>query len=123
MSQTDTICWADIPVKDLDRSSRFYSAVLGKPVRTQSDAGFDYGLLPHKNDNVSGCLVPANDNRPSETGPLVYLNVNGRMAEAHDAVKENGGTVLEDRHQIGPYGFSALIRDTEGNRIGLHSED
>jgi predicted enzyme related to lactoylglutathione lyase len=28
---------------------------------------------------------------------------------------------LQDKHQIGPHGFRAIIVDSEGNRIALHS--
>src|SRR5260370_1440787 len=33
----DTLCWTDIPVTNLDRAIKFYSAVLGKEVRRLSD--------------------------------------------------------------------------------------
>jgi len=29
--------------------------------------------------------------------------------------------VVEPRHSIGAYGFRAIIDDTEGNRVALHS--
>jgi predicted enzyme related to lactoylglutathione lyase len=122
MSKGNTICWTDIPVADLDRAIEFYSAVLGSPVLRQSMQGHDFGLLPHAPDNVSGCLVQSPDNKPSEHGPLVYLSVEGRLDQAIQAVRKGGGTVLQDKHSIGPYGFRAVIRDSEGNRIALHSQ-
>jgi uncharacterized protein len=121
MSKGNTICWTDIPVSNLDRAIDFYSAVIGTPVVRQSMQGNDFGLLPHAQDNVSGCLVQAQDNKPSEHGPLVYLSVEGRLDEAIQAVCKGGGAVLKDKHPIGPYGFRAVIRDSEGNRIALHS--
>jgi predicted enzyme related to lactoylglutathione lyase len=122
MSTKHTLCWTDIPVLDLDRSIRFYSAVLGEDVRTEGEHGFVFGLLPHVQDQVSGCLVEEKDNRPSLTGPLIYLNANGRLSAAVAAVTEHGGKVLQPKHAIGPYGFRAIVVDSEGNRIGLHSE-
>ncbi|PYM12728.1 MAG: hypothetical protein DME18_10640 [Verrucomicrobia bacterium] len=62
------------------------------------------------------------DNKPSEHGPLVYLSVEGRLDDAVRAVQKGGGKVLKDKHPIGPYGFRAVIRDSEGNRIALHSQ-
>jgi catechol 2,3-dioxygenase-like lactoylglutathione lyase family enzyme len=67
----DTLCWTDIPVTDLDRAIQFYSAVLGKEVRKMSEGGFDYGLLPHEEQNASGCLCLRGDsvgdrNEPAE---------------------------------------------------------
>ena len=33
----------------------------------------------------------------------------------------NGGEVMQPKHQIGPYGYRAVVIDSEGNRIALHS--
>ena len=122
MSANHTICWTDIPVANLDRAIKFYAAILGKTIERQSMEGHEFGLLPHYDNNVSGCLVVMEDNKPSENGPLVYLSVDGRIDDAIKAVHNNGGKVLKDKHPIGPYGFRAVIRDTEGNRIALHSQ-
>jgi predicted enzyme related to lactoylglutathione lyase len=122
----DTLCWTDIPVTKLDRAIKFYSSILGKEVRKMSEAGFEYGLLPHEEQNASGCLCVDGDsvgdkNQPSETGPLIYLSVEGRLNEAVEAARANGGKVLQERQQIGPHGVRAIIVDSEGNRIALHS--
>jgi predicted enzyme related to lactoylglutathione lyase len=36
-------------------------------------------------------------------------------------VSSNGGKVTKEKFALGKYGFSALITDTEGNVVGLHS--
>lgn len=113
--------WVDIPVVDLDRAIKFYSAVLGAEVTKSLFPGYRFGLLPHAKTNVSGCLYQAEDNRPSQTGPLVYLNANGRLDSAISAVRENGGKVIQQKHQIGEHGYRAIILDSEGNKIALHS--
>ena len=121
MSVGNTICWADIPVADLDRAITFYTAVLGQPVKKESYPGCDFGLLPHADQNASGCLVVTPDNPPSARGPLVYLSVAGRHDAAEAAVTAHGGTVVEPKHPIGPHGFRSVVHDSEGNRIALHS--
>jgi predicted enzyme related to lactoylglutathione lyase len=122
MSKNNTVCWVDIPVSDLDRAIQFYSAVLGTPVAKQSNSGFEFGLLPHAEDNVSGCLCRTDDNRPSEQGTLIYLSVEGRLDDAVRAVGDSGGKVVQPKHQIGPYGHRAVVVDSEGNRVALHSQ-
>lgn len=122
MSKGHTIVWTDIPVTNLDRAIQFYSEVLGKTVRKESGPGFELGVLPHTENEVGGCLVSGPDHKPSEAGPLVYLNVEGRLDQAVQAVEKSGGKVIQAKHSIGPYGFRALIRDSEGNRMALHSE-
>jgi predicted enzyme related to lactoylglutathione lyase len=124
----DTLCWADIPVTNLDRAIKFYSAVLGNEVSKISEAGFEYGLLPQEKQNASGCLCVGSDsagsnNKPSQSGPLIYLSVEGRLDDAIKATNSQGGKVLEGKHQIGPHGFRAIIVDSEGNRIALHSSN
>jgi predicted enzyme related to lactoylglutathione lyase len=115
------IVWVDIPVSDLSRAIRFYSAVLGKPVEKQDYPGMSIGLLPQSEDGASGCLFTKPDEKPSDRGPLVYLNAQGRLDEAVAAVAPNGGKVLQPAHPIGPHGFRAVILDSEGNRVALHS--
>ena len=58
----------------------------------------------------------------STGGPLLYLNANGRLDQAVAAAAANGGKVVEPKHQIGPHGYRAIVLDSEGNRIALHSE-
>jgi uncharacterized protein len=67
-------------------------------------------------------LVQMEDNKPSQYGPLIYLNVDGRLEAASSLVEKNGGKVLIPKHSIRPYGFRAIIADSEGNRIALHSQ-
>lgn len=91
-----------------------------------SEGGFEYGLLPHEEQNASGCLCLSADsvgteNKPGQNGPLIYLSVEGRLDDAIKIAGSSGGKVLEEKTQIGPHGFRAVIVDSEGNRIALHS--
>lgn len=123
ISQINTFSWVDIPVIDLDRAIDFYKAILGAPVQKMSEHGFVFGLLPHAQDNVSGCLCIMSDRKPSQNGPLVYLNLEGRLDQAITEAKKMGCEVLKNKEQIGPYGHRAIILDTEGNAIALYSKE
>jgi len=116
------IVWCDIPVKDLDRAIRFYSAVLGAPVKKEKFPGATIGILPHQDGEAGGCLCKNEGDEPSTKGPLIYLNANGRLDQAIAAVESNGGKVFQPKHPIGPYGSRAVILDSEGNRVALHSD-
>jgi hypothetical protein len=65
--------------------------------------------------------VAGNDNAPSKTGPLIYLNAEGRLPQAVRAAVDHGGKVLQAIHQIGPHGLRAIVLDSEGNRVALHA--
>ena len=114
--------WVDIPVLNLERAVAFYSKVLGAPVTKEGGPGFVFGLLPHTGSDVGGCLYsPGEDNAPSRTGPLVYLNAEGRLAQAVEAVATTGGQIIQAVHQIGSHGYRAIVVDSEGNRVALHA--
>jgi hypothetical protein len=117
----NTICWADIPVTNLDRAIKFYSKVLGSEVKKEAFGDMHFGLLPHYENNVAGCLIVGKGFEPSQTGPTLYFSVEGRLDDAIVQTREQGGKVLQEKHQIGPHGFRAIVVDSEGNRIALHS--
>ena len=111
--------WFDIPANDLDRVEKFYSAVLN--VALERFPGMDVLVLPHGDKDVGGCIYKTEKNEASALGPLLYLNVQGRLDDAISNVEPLGGTILEAKKSMGPYGFRALVLDSEGNRIALHS--
>ena len=52
---------------------------------------------------------------------MIYLNCDQRLDAAIAAAEKDGGKILKPKHQIGPHGFRAVILDSEGNRVALHS--
>ena len=112
------VVWFYVPVGDLSRAIEFYSRVLDIAIE---EAG-DIAILEHSGNDVAGCLSKSDDNKPSASGLLLYFNVSGRLDEAVEAVEQNGGRILHTKEQIGPYGYRAIVLDSEGNRIALHSD-
>ena len=73
---------------------------------------------------VGGAVVDSGGfHKPSATnGPLIYLNGNPDLQLVLDKVEAAGGKIMVPKTEISPeYGCMAVIIDTEGNRIGLHS--
>lgn len=114
------VVWVDIPVADLDRAAAFYAAVLAIKVHREKFGDFSFCVLDHKDGN-GGCLIPKPDGINSTGGILVYMNVDGRIRDAVAKVESLGGKVVKGIESIGPHGFRALILDSEGNRLALHS--
>jgi uncharacterized protein len=112
--------WFDIPVKDLDRAAAFYKAVMGVGIDTVEMPGMRFCVIEHGEGN-GGCLV-TEPGSVTQGGVLVYLNATGRIRDAVAKAKANGGKVVEQVKSIGPHGFRAVVLDSEGNRIALHSE-
>lgn len=120
-SKYNRIVWVDIPVANLDRAITFYSAVLGVEVSKQTMPDTEFGVFFHENGN-GGCLVVQPEAVAGDRGILVYMNVNGHIKDAVSKVRQNGGSVMQEIHGIGPHGFRAIVVDSEGNRIALHSQ-
>jgi predicted enzyme related to lactoylglutathione lyase len=116
----DRIVWFDLPVADLARASRFYGAVLGIKVSQEKAGDFSFAVLEHGPEGNGGCLIP-NAKDVSGAGILVYMNVDGRIRDAVGEAQKHGGRVLQAIESIGPHGFRAVVLDSEGNRIALHS--
>jgi uncharacterized protein len=112
--------WFDIPVADLDRAAAFYRGVLGIKVEKSQFDNFSFCVLQHDDGN-GGCLIPNASEVASHGGVLLYMNVDGRMRDAVARVPALGGKVVEPAHAIGPHGYRAVVLDSEGNRIALHS--
>ena len=73
---------------------------------------------------TSGALVKSDMHQPSQSGPLIYLNANPNMDEILKKIEGAGGQITMGKTQIDPEtGYMAFFIDTEGNRIGLHSQE
>lgn len=114
------VVWVDIPVVDLERAIRFYSAVLGRPLPTHGEGEAKMAFLPSESGDVGGCFVKGEPG-PGATGPLIYLNCSGRLDDAVAAAEEAGGALLVPPQSIAPHGRRAVILDSEGNRVALHT--
>jgi uncharacterized protein len=108
--------WFDIPVIDLERAAEFYKAVLSVGAEKQEADAVTFYVLGN-----SGCLVPAEEEISSKGGILLYLSVEGRIRDAVSQVENHGGKVIQRIHSIDPHGYRAVVLDSEGNRIALHS--
>jgi predicted enzyme related to lactoylglutathione lyase len=116
------VVWFDIPAAELDRAIKFYNAVLGLDLKKEAHGDIAMAVFPHsRHGEVSGCIFASKDARPSAFGPLLYLNCQGRLDDAIANVEKNGGKIITPKHPIGPYGSRAIILDSEGNRVALHS--
>jgi predicted enzyme related to lactoylglutathione lyase len=113
----NAINWFEIPVNDMDRGCRFYEGALCLSLRRESFFGIPMAVFPSQDPGVGGALV-RDDKRPvAAGGPLVYLDVTGRLDACLDRVPGAGGVVVQPRTSIGDNGFIALVRDSEGNTV------
>jgi uncharacterized protein len=69
---------------------------------------------------AAGSIVKMDGKDSGSGGTIIYFSCADCAVEASRAV-QNGGRVQKAKTSIGQYGFIALVIDTEGNIIGLHS--
>ena len=119
--------WVEIYVENISRAQKFYETVLDIkmiPMQAPGDFG-DLEMLSFPwaqgEGNISGALCKTSEMKPGTGGTLVYFTCDDCAIETA-RVEAAGGQVLQDKFPIGEHGFCAIVMDTEGNSIGLHSD-
>ncbi len=122
----NAISWFEIPASDLDRATKFYETIFDVNLAVMDMPNIKMRMFPLEDmmTQVGGAIVDSGGfHKPSATdGPLIYLNGNPDLQKVLDKVEAAGGKIMMGKTEISPeYGYMAVIFDTEGNRIGLHS--
>ena len=121
---TNPIIWFEIYVQDMNRAKKFYESVFQltlEPLSPPTDETemWSFSMAQDK-VGAGGALVKMKGVPSSPGGTLVYFQCNDCAVE-EARVKQFGGRVEKSKTSIGQYGNIALVYDTEGNMIGLHS--
>lgn len=124
--QTNPVVWFEIYVQDMARAKRFYETLLQGTLEKLDtpdclEGGMEMWAFPMDMTaaGASGALAKI-DGCGSGGGTLVYFACEDCAVAAARAASA-GGSVLKEKFAIGQYGHIALIHDTEGNVVGLHS--
>src|SRR5882724_7091463 len=121
----NAISWFEIPATDLARAQKFYEAIFGVSLIPLDLPNIKMRMFPLEDMmGVGGALCDSGGfHKPSATdGPLIYLNANPDLQLVLDRIENAGGKIMDPKTEISPeYGYMAVLIDTEGNRIGLHS--
>jgi uncharacterized protein len=118
----NAINWFEIPTRDLDKAVRFYEAVLGTAIKRENFGGVPHGVLAADQDAVTGALVADPKRQPGTTGALIYLDCRDGVPAVVERARKEGAQVVLPVTSIGPFGWIAVIRDLDGNEVGLHAE-
>lgn len=126
MNYKSAVSWFEIPATDLDRATKFYETIMGVELIKMDFPQMKMRLFPVADmmNDIGGALVDSGGfHTPSDSaGVLLYLNGNPDVQQVLDKVEAAGGRIFLPKTEISPeYGYMAVIIDTEGNRIGLHS--
>ena len=113
----------EIPYDDGDRARRFYSETFGWQL--QEMPGMEYTLVesgpsgergPSEPGFINGGMLAREES--AAPGPVVVLDVESIDA-ALATVERAGGAIVVPKQPVGAMGFTAYVKDSEGNVIGL----
>jgi predicted enzyme related to lactoylglutathione lyase len=125
MPDKHAISWFEIPASNLERAQQFYETIFGFTMTKLDLPNIRMRMFPIQDPmGVGGAVVDSGGfHKPSLTdGPLIYLNANPDVQHVLDKVEKAGGKILVPKTQISSeFGYMAVINDSEGNRIALHS--
>lgn len=121
------VVWFEIYVQDMPRAKAFYEAVFQdslEALKNPDPVSFpDMEMwafpMSMEDSGAAGALVKM-AGCPSGGSTLVYFSCEDCAVEAERAAA-HGGKIFKGKMSIGEHGFIAMVVDTEGNMIGLHS--
>jgi uncharacterized protein len=120
------INWFQIPASDFARAKTFYETICGFSLeKMEGPPHMEMWAFPadRRSGEIGGHLVSGEGAVPSASGTVVFLNADPDLQVVLDRVEGAGGKVLMPKTPTSmDAGYFAMIADTEGNTVGLHSQ-
>ena len=122
----NVVGWLEIPVENMERAIRFYETIFEFKLSRNKMGPLDMAWFPWVEEGMGagGSLVYHPEYyKPSVNGALIYFTAfSGDLNNELSKVENAGGKILRGKTLIAEgFGYMALIIDSEGNRIALHS--
>lgn len=118
------VAFFEIPASDFNRAVKFYETVLDMNLDAMDWEHEKMAFFPQESGKCPGAISYAADFNPSKDGTLVSLTVES-MEDALAKIIQNGGAVVIPKTKIEAegMGYFATFIDSEGNRMGLYSDN
>ncbi len=118
------VAFFEIPASDFKRAVKFYETVLDMNLDAMDWEHEKMAFFPQESGKCPGAISYAADFNPSKDGTLVSLTVES-MEDALAKIIQNGGAVVIPKTKIEAegMGYFATFIDSEGNRMGLYSDN
>ena len=114
----------EIPTIEFPRAVTFYQTILNTSIEEINMDGALMGLFPSDGETVSVALINRVSIKLQWMAAVVYFNAGDDLQIVLDKIKANGGKIIVPKTDIGSgIGFYAMFKDTEGNKLGLHSKN
>lgn len=118
------INWFEIPVIDIERAVNFYNNIFDLNLEIIDCGEEKMACFPEVN-GVSGSLSQVPGFKPSTGGIQITFDGGDDLNKTLNLVKSSGGEVVRDKTKIEVEGrgYFALFSDSEGNIVGLYSDN
>ncbi|MBS1493647.1 MAG: VOC family protein [Bacteroidetes bacterium] len=122
-AKDNSLNWFEIPATDINRAAKFYETIFSAEMpRMEMGGSMAFFPADMMNGKVGGAVVQSDMHKPSADGAVIYLNANPDLDIALGKVEKAGGKVVMPKTKItDEIGFMAFFIDTEGNKVGMHS--
>ena len=120
----DKVTWFELPADNMQRASEFYNVVFGwqTPDMGMLDGSLfaqtapsDETMKPKEKGTINGGIAPRSK---TFDRPHIVVTVHD-LDQKINQVVEAGGNVVQPRHEVDGVMAFAIIRDTEGNNVGI----
>ena len=119
----DKVIHFEIPAENTSRAKKFYKDVFGWKINDMPE--FDYTILQTSPTDKKGMIKePGSINggmmkrSRGFNWPTVVMGVKD-IDKSVELVEKHGGKLFAKKTPVGEMGFTAYVKDTEGNIIGL----
>ena len=119
---SSVINWFDIPALNFERAVRFYETVLSCRLNQDNMLGAQLAMFPAKSGEATGAIMAREGLKPGPGGTTIYLKAGNDLSASLARVEAAGGKVVFPKTFIKEgFGYFAIMIDSEGNSVGLHS--
>ncbi len=126
MLEHTPLVWAEIAVTDISRAQAFYNEHFGLTFKLDVMNDMEMAVVETKDQNMTNLALVKHDMmKPSLDGSTIYLHLGDSLASQVDALKNADVKILLPAMPIkdGSCGNIAIFVDSEGNKIGLWSQN
>ncbi len=122
----NTMYWVEIPAKNFERAKNFYETIFDVTMNLVPIPRGKYAIFPlnMEGQGAGGAIVEGDGYEPTDKGAIVYMDRGDDLSLPLSKVEGAGGKILLPKTKNGAngeFGFIAHFIDSEGNRMGLHS--
>jgi predicted enzyme related to lactoylglutathione lyase len=118
----NVINWFEIPASDFERAEAFYNRIFQIKLIGSEMGKLMMGIFPLEEGITNGAIIKGKGIEPSDKGTMVYFNGGEDLNQVLERVEPAGGKVLKNKTFVNEdSGYFAIFRDTESNKVALHS--